>query len=622
MLVNKIKRTARYSELMFVISLALPPMTWLALLNFIGIFNMEKTLSFFTNPVGAVSLLTYWIINYLLYRYFLRNLLADLARGEDGWQAFHKKMINVPLRAFAPGLLQFLIVGYLGNRILNAPWSTFFLIGLPLGIAIYLLSAIYPLLTSFNRLDVLSGMTSFPKGRVINLKTKMIIIIFMTIIGITLLTTFSGIGIALIISDSELSQTVRIKTFVSKLLILSGLSGGIALLNLNQLIRTITGPVKKLVSLLGMGREGDLTIRTSKESLDEIGLMLENFDHFVRKVHQVISGVVRNSDAMERSGKNLLTHAGEVSASVTEIHANIDNTKSQIENQSSHVTETSASVEQMTRNIESLNSSIKDQVIQLENASSSVEEMIASTTSILSLTRQSTEKMNNLLEQSNRGSEEIEELNSMIHDISDSSQNLVEANNLISNIASQTNLLAMNAAIEAAHAGEAGKGFAVVADEIRRLAEQSSEQTKLIYKYMNSVIEKIEGIVESSLAAKTTFHSVIGEVKSASEISLNIRESMEEQNTTGHEVTGSLSNLLEISGSVRNGSEEMAAGNNQILKSSQDLSRITEEIKTAIAEISGGVKYISDSALSMRELTEKNKEGTEEVARDISYFKL
>jgi methyl-accepting chemotaxis protein len=190
------------------------------------------------------------------------------------------------------------------------------------------------------------------------------------------------------------------------------------------------------------------------------------------------------------------------------------------------------------------------------------------------------------------------------------------------NIASQTNLLSMNAAIEAAHAGEAGKGFAVVADEIRKLAESSGEQSKTISTVLKKIKESIDKIMISTDRVLKEFESIDLSVKTVALQEENIRNAMEEQGVGSKQILIGVGNLNEINRQVQSGSNEMHEGAQEVIKESEALEKATQEISSGMNEMALGASQINTAVHQVNEISGKNREGIAILIREVSRFKV
>ncbi|WP_461252269.1 methyl-accepting chemotaxis protein, partial [Treponema sp. R8-4-B8] len=183
------------------------------------------------------------------------------------------------------------------------------------------------------------------------------------------------------------------------------------------------------------------------------------------------------------------------------------------------------------------------------------------------------------------------------------SEGLLQINRVMKDIASQTNLLSMNAAIEAAHAGDAGKGFAVVADEIRKLAESSSVQSKTISNVLNKIKGSIDKVGESTDTTLTRFDVIDKDIKTVTEQEENIRNAMEEQNEGSKQILEAVGRLNEITRQVKDESAQMLQGSREVIRERRNLENVTQEITGGINEIALGAEQINEAVKMVNDRT-------------------
>jgi methyl-accepting chemotaxis protein len=248
--------------------------------------------------------------------------------------------------------------------------------------------------------------------------------------------------------------------------------------------------------------------------------------------------------------------------------------------------------------------------------------MLANIQSVTNTLIKNEENVNSLAEASEVGHAGLMDVSEDIKEISKQSEGLLEINAVIENLASQTNLLSMNAAIEAAHAGEAGKGFAVVADEIRKLAENSSEQSKTI----SSVLKKITGsfttITSATEAVLAKFEAITEGVTTVSEQEDTIRSSMEEQMQGSKQVLDGVAKVKDITTQVQSSAQEMLEGSQQVITESHNLEAATQEISNGMNEMATGAHEINQAITQVNESSGKNKTEIEALVAEVSKFKV
>jgi len=368
--------------------------------------------------------------------------------------------------------------------------------------------------------------------------------------------------------------------------------------------------------------EGDLTHEIFVKSKDEIGDLAKYFNETLRKIKILVVNIRKEADMLAVTGDNLASNMNQTAAAVNQITSNIQGVKNRIMNQSASVSETHATMEQVTVNIGKLNNHVEHQNTNISQASSAIEEMVANTRSVTETLIKNAGNVKSLLGASEVGRKGLNDVALDIKEISRQSEGLLEINAMMQSIASQTNLLSMNAAIEAAHAGEAGKGFAVVADEIRKLAESSSKQSKTISEVLKKIKGSIDKITLETQNVLDKFEAIDSSVKIVAEQEENIRHAMEEQEVGSKQILEGVSNINVITGDVKGSSQEMLEGSTEVIRESENLERITHEITSGMNEMAIGADEINVAVHHVNDITAENRQNIELLIKEVSRFKV
>jgi len=368
--------------------------------------------------------------------------------------------------------------------------------------------------------------------------------------------------------------------------------------------------------------EGDLTKIIPEKGKDEITDLSHYFNLTIGKIKNLIMDIKQNTITLMDIGNDLASNMTETAAAINEITANVQSIKGRVINQSASVTETNATMEQININIEKLNGHVEDQSSNMSQASSAIEEMVANIQSVTQTLKKNSGNVRQLMEASEVGRTGLSDVASDIQEITRESEGLLEINAVMENIASQTNLLSMNAAIEAAHAGDAGKGFAVVADEIRKLAENSSEQSKTISTVLKKIMGSIEKITVSTESVLNKFEDIDVCIRTVTQQEENIRAAMEEQEVGSRQILDGVGKINEINRYVRSGSNEMQEGAKEVIHESRNLEKVTQEITGGMNEMASGAEQINVAVNAVNELSGKNRENIDLLVRGVSRFKV
>ena len=350
--------------------------------------------------------------------------------------------------------------------------------------------------------------------------------------------------------------------------------------------------------LLQLTTQQDLSQLIPLDQFDEIGRIVHATNRFIAYLKSIFDAIAKASGKVSDSAQALHAYSADAASALQRANLAQRDVQTAALNQikmEADMFNKLSSVSQASRTVAE---KVEEQASFVSQSSASISEMAANITSVSRLTEKAEDLSDSLLGTTQEGEQNLQEMVATMQEIQESSLSISSIIKMIQKIAAQTNLLAMNAAIEAAHAGEYGAGFAVVADEIRTLAETSAQNAKEIVQLMNTMQGKIELGVKKSSHTQTAFTGISQGVAQTEELIKTIAASMEEQKAATQEILRA--------------TESMVDATSMIKDLAQDQSTHTQELSSAM-------EIINQASRNIEQAMQKEQEAMQTMSQTIGY---
>ncbi len=434
-------------------------------------------------------------------------------------------------------------------------------------------------------------------------------------------------------------------------------------------IRNITASLREAISVVERLAEGDLSVQAHGSSRDEIGQVLQTLNLMISKIRLMIAGIRTSASVVAASadgigdGSERMTEATQnqaraaetttramngMTASISEVSQNAGSLAAAVEETSSAIEEMAASIQQVAGNADTLSNTVNRTSASIEEMATSIQQVAGDVGEVNQVAAEAVRiahrghaAVGQTIEGMNRIADVIGDLAKVIQNLGTRSEEIGDIIAVIDDIAEQTNLLALNAAIEAARAGEHGRGFAVVADEVRKLAERSAKATGEIAQLIKGIQRETDqaisstqkgevAIQEGTQLARSSGDSLQEIVRTADRMTSlmsHVTQTSDQQNQVATQINRAVSEMTHLTQQVSLATREQAQASEQIIQAVTVMSRMTQEVSSAASaqrqdgeQVLKAVEQINHSAQDTASVTQLVTDAASELqqqARDL-----
>jgi len=375
-------------------------------------------------------------------------------------------------------------------------------------------------------------------------------------------------------------------------------------------------------TIRGLRTNGDLITRINIGTFDDFGTVMTEMNKLMNSLQASFSQFIKENEIVDKGSLELKNISEKSELGINQILSKFDEMNRENSEKDKLLENTKNNIEKLSDDAEIICSSVEEQTLATLKNTKKITEMVKNISAMDSLIKDSQTIAQNLSEISRSGGSEVKKTLEIVNTVSEKSKKMFDVIKVIQSVASQTNMLAMNAAIEASHAGEAGLGFAVVADEIRSLAEDTSKSTKDIKTLITEILHSIEESDKSMNSTNMIFQKIENEIESQASIVGKIANVMNEQS---EETSSILSSTNDISKKIENVSElvkKQASYSESVSKDINEIVSFSEQISQSMKESSQVINDFSQSITDVKTKAEQNHDSVISMNTELKKFKV
>ena len=359
--------------------------------------------------------------------------------------------------------------------------------------------------------------------------------------------------------------------------------------------RTITNPLARGVAFAELVASGDFTQQLPIHRRDEVGKLAEALNSMSARLKTMVATI-------QRSAEQVASSSGQITSSAQKLAEGAQSQASTLEQTSASVEELTASVDQVAAHAQSQAQAVEQGTSFMAQVHAAIENVSKNLAEIAGLAGRS---VDNALQ----GARAVSEVMEGINLIAEGAEKIGGIISVISDIADQTNLLALNAAIEAARAGEHGRGFAVVADEVSKLADRSSTSTKEIVSLIKESAKNVTRGVETAKGSQAAMEQIRTASQTVQVMIEDLSDSMSQQVGAVRELAKALESVSEMSQSISVAAEEQTTNARQVSRAVENVNEVTQSAASAAEEMSAATTELAGLAQELRQMTTQFKIG-------------